>query len=70
MEGQNFQTYMITPLDINNVQLRSGRVLEKNPPLVVIQEFEKENLFEKEKCLNQEEKYQKQTTPVYSMIFQ
>ena len=46
MEGYNFQTYMITPLDLNNVQLRSGRVLEKNSPSIVIQESTKENLFE------------------------
>jgi len=36
IKGQNFQTYMITPLDLNNVQLRSGRILEKNFPSVVI----------------------------------
>ena len=66
MEGHNFQTYMITPLDLNNVQLRSGRVLENNLPSVVIQESEKENIYEKEKSLNQEEKSQKQTTPVRS----
>ena len=44
MEGQNFETYMITPLDINNVQLRYGRVLENKSPSVFIQEPEKENL--------------------------
>lgn len=56
---------MITPLDLNNIQLISGRVLEKRSPLVVIREFEKENLFEKEKSRSQEEKSQKQTTPVH-----
>lgn len=37
MEGHNSQTYIITPLDLNNVQLRFGRVLEKKKPSVVIQ---------------------------------
>lgn len=35
MEGQNPQTYVITPLDLNNVQLRSGRVLPRKPPVVI-----------------------------------
>ena len=38
VEGQQFPTYMITPLDLNDVQLRSGRILEKERPSVVIQE--------------------------------
>jgi hypothetical protein len=38
VEGQQFPTYMITPLDLNDVQLRSGRILEKEKPSVVIQE--------------------------------
>ena len=38
VEGQQFPTYMITPLDLNDVQLRSGRILEKENPFVVIQE--------------------------------
>ena len=38
VEGQQFPTYMITPLDINDVQLRFGRILEKERPFVVIQE--------------------------------
>ena len=29
---------MITPLDLNDVQLRSGRILEKKRPSVVIKE--------------------------------
>lgn len=36
VEGQQFPTYMITSLDLNDVQLRSGRVLEKERPSVVI----------------------------------
>jgi len=38
VEGQKFPTYMITPLDLNDVQLRSGRILENERPFVVIQE--------------------------------
>ena len=37
MEGQNPQTYVITPLDLNNVKLRSRWELQRKP-LVVIQE--------------------------------
>ena len=29
---------MITPIDLNDVQLRSGRILERKKPYVVIQE--------------------------------
>jgi len=35
MEGENPQTYVITPLDLNNVQLRYGRVLQRKPPVVI-----------------------------------
>jgi len=38
VEGQKFPTYMITPLDLNDFQLRSGRILEKDKPSIVIQE--------------------------------
>ena len=38
VEGQQFPTYMITSLDLNDVQLRYGRILEKEMPFVVIQE--------------------------------
>jgi len=47
VEGQQFPTYMITPPDLNDVQLRSRRILEKERPYVVIQEqdsFEKDSL--------------------------
>ena len=37
MEGKNPQTCVITPLYLNNVQLRSGKVLPRKT-LVVIQE--------------------------------
>lgn len=65
MEGQNFQTYMITPLDLNNVQLRSGSILEKKSPIVVIEESEKENASEKKEPHNEREKLQKQVTPTH-----
>jgi len=38
VEGQQFPTYMITPLDLNDVQLISSRVLEMERHFVVIQE--------------------------------
>ena len=57
---------MITPLDINNVQLRFGRVLEKKSPTVVIQKSEKENAYKIEEPLNEKEKLQKQVTPTHS----
>ena len=38
VEGQKFPTYMITSLDLNDVQIRSGRILQKEKPSVVIQE--------------------------------
>jgi len=38
VEGQQFRTYMIVPLDLNDVQLRSGRILEKEKPSLGIQE--------------------------------
>ena len=46
---------MISPLDLNNVQLRSGRVLENKLPFVVIQESGEDEQLEKETSLNQEE---------------
>ena len=38
IEGQQFPTYLVTPLDLNDVQLRSGRILKRKKPSVVIQE--------------------------------
>jgi len=38
VEGQQFPTYMIVPLDLNDVQLRSGRNLEKEIPSIDIQQ--------------------------------
>ena len=38
IEGKKFPTYLTTPLDLNDVQLRSGRILERKKPSVVIQE--------------------------------
>ena len=38
IEGQQFPTYLITPLDLNDVQIRSGRILEKKKPSLIIQE--------------------------------
>lgn len=38
VEGQQFPIYVITHTDLNDVQLRSGRILEKERPSIVIQE--------------------------------
>jgi len=46
---------MITPLYLNNVQLRFGRVQEKKSPYVVIHESKRDDLSEKETSLHQEE---------------
>jgi len=40
VEGQQFPTYMITPLDLNDVQLRSRRILEKEIPSIGVQEHD------------------------------
>ena len=77
VEGPQFPTYMITPLDLNDVQLRSGRILEKERPFVVIQEqdsSEEDSLkvnksFEKTSLQNQNIEKEKQkesinTTPI------
>ena len=38
VEGRQFPTHMITPLNLHDVQLRCGRILENKKPSVVIQE--------------------------------
>ena len=40
IEGQQFPTYLITPFDLSDVKLRSGRILEKRKPSIIIQEQE------------------------------
>lgn len=65
MEGHNFQTYMITPLDINKVQLKSGRILEKKSPSVFIQEYERK-ISLKGRSVLFKKKNIKKTTPVHS----
>lgn len=72
VEGQQFPTYMITPLDLNDVQLRSGRILEKEIPSVLIQEqdiFEEDSLkvnksFEETFIQNQKIEKEKQKESV------
>ena len=54
MEGQIFQTYIITPLDLNNVQLRYGRILENKFPSIIIQEKEKDDHSNEEIFLHQD----------------
>ena len=73
VEGQQFPTYMIT-LNLNDVQLRSGRILEKERPSVVIQEqdnSEEDSLqpnksFEGTSLQNQNIENEKQKEPMKS----
>eukprot|EP00253_Pinus_taeda_P007789 PITA_07789 len=37
LEGQQFPTYMIVPLNLNDVQLRSGRILEREKTSIDVQ---------------------------------
>lgn len=77
VEGQQFPTYMITPLDLNDVQVRTSGLLEKEKPSIVIQEQDnsKEDSlkvnkgFEETSLQNQNIEKQKQkesinTTPI------
>ena len=75
MEGQNPQTYVITPLDLNNVQLSSRRVLPRKP-LVVIQETRsdlqkhKNQLEGGESSLPQKENKQTEDVPINTPIIE
>jgi hypothetical protein len=42
VEMQAFPTYVITPIPLQEIQLRSGKVLDRQRPSVVIQEEEEE----------------------------
>ena len=42
VEMQAFQTYVITPVPLQEIQLRLGKVLERQRPSIVIQEEEEE----------------------------
>ena len=74
VEGQQFPTYMITPLDFNDVHLRSGRILEKERPFVVIREqdnceedsLEPNKSFEGTSLQNQNTENEKQKEPMNS----
>ena len=74
VEGQKFPTYMITPLDLNDVQLRSSRILKKEKPSVVIQEhdnseedyLQKNKSFEGTSPQNQSTENEKQKEPINS----
>lgn len=74
VEGQQFPTYMITPLDLDDVQLRFGRILEKKKPSMVIQEqdnYEEDCLqqnksFEGTSPQNQSTENEKQKEPINS----
>ncbi len=67
VEVQQFPTYMTTPLDLNDVQLRSGRILEKERPSIVI--LEQDNSEEDYLQPNKRSKrtsLQNQNTEIYS----
>ena len=74
VEGQQFPTYLITPLDLNDVQLRFGRILEKERHSVVIQEqdnskedsLQPNKSFEGTSLQNQNIENEKQKEPVNS----
>lgn len=75
MEGKNPQTYVTTPLDLKNVQLMSGRVLQRKPH-VVIQEArpnlqKHKNKFEEgETSLPQKENNQTENVPINTPIIE
>jgi len=75
IEGQQFPTYLITPLDLSDVQLRSGRILEKRKPSVIIQEQDnsEEDYLRENKILEEDTSFQdpniekpKQKEPIIS----
>ena len=74
VKGQQFPTYMITPLHLNDVQQRSGRILEKERPSVVIQEqdnseedsLQPNKIFEGTSLQNQNTENEKQKEPINS----
>jgi hypothetical protein len=69
IEVQTFPTYVITPASFNGIQLRSGRVLNKPNPTVVIQEEEQVDnqvVEEEEQMDNQSD--EERDTPVQQEI--
>jgi hypothetical protein len=69
IEVQTFPTYVITPASFNGIQLRSGRVLNKPNPTVVIQEEEQvdnQAVEEEEQMDNQSD--EERDTPVQQEI--
>lgn len=54
VEGKKFQASMITPLGLNDVQLRSGRVLQNNSPTTAIKKSKEDEFHEKYVNLDQE----------------
>ena len=75
IEGQQFPTYLITPLDLSDVQLRSGRILERRKTSVIIQEQDnsEEDSLRENKSLEEDTSFQdpnieksKQKEPIIS----
>ena len=73
MEGKNPQTYVITPLDLNNVQLKSGKVLRRKPTIAIQEarsnpQNHKNQIEEGETSLPQKETKQTEEIPIDSPI--
>lgn len=64
VEGKNFQACMITPLGLNDVQLRSGRVLQKKSPTNAIKKSKEDEVHEKDANLDQENIPLKEYVPI------
>ena len=64
IEGKQFQTYLITPLDLNDVQFRFGRIIEKKKHSVSIQEQNnsEEDSLQVNKSLEESTYFQDQNT--------
>ena len=75
MEEQNPQTYVITPLDLNNVQLRSRRVLQWKPPNVIHEarrnlQKHKNQSKEGETSIPEKENNQRENVPINTPIIE
>ena len=78
VEGQQFPTHMIVPLDLNDVQIRSGRILEKEKPSIDIQEQDasKEDSLKVNKSFEEaslknptiQKEKQKESTPIIPIV--
>ena len=56
---------MITPLGLNDVQLRSARVFQKKSPKIVIQKSKEDEVHEKDANLDQENIPPEEDVPMF-----